>query len=929
MENRLHAHSCPAEPVAYHAPAGYKSSPYKANHFNNFDPGKAGKPLAPAADLDRRLVGDSSMGSTVLVDFRTFLTEVLPPLPRGTPNTPLDKGKISQVQIKLFNKFNNVFDEKGKPIPPKEDHIAEALVEAINSLSLPGGYKAALSRHKPDKKDNSKAKVDAGLYPDGRAPAEERPDWTHCRMYIEFKKGGSTSDPWDDRDGQLPEAERSSRTRARNQLIAYAQNVFLYQHRTALLSLFIIGDEFRAMWWDRSGVIVSKKLNYVKDPAPLLKFIWHFVQLSDEQQGLDPTATLIKEDDADFKLMNDLAEPHPLDMDYLEPGTEHIVTESPLAASAAGGDASTPPSDGDALPNHHDSAPHTDAETTAPEDGWKKQPVFRYVRQQFRDSLAPDWPRYKLEVGPEKRLFLVAKPVFKSSTMFGRATRGYIAVDVQTRRFVFLKDSWRPYYVGVDPEGSYLEQFLGDEEMNVPTIICHGDVGNQVAFTARYEERLRETRKRDSLAALQQDPTASNSTRSGSSTKKRARGDDEAEAASEEISEEDSLRHHIHYRIAVEEVCLPFSEFRTTEQLIRLLYNCIETHYWAYERHKLLHRDISAGNVLILPRLVKDESGVEIVEWYGILTDWELAKRVPEGEADVARQPERTGTWQFMSVDYVACNWTRPIVVADELESFLHVLVYYAVRFLPSTLSSVTSFVVGYFDTFILDPKSGRRHCSLAKRHTVRLAQLQFMDRPVVFLKATGEGGTPLNRLIATLLRLFMARYAVIDHESRPEEAEVARGSKAVPRATPSAKPRRVDVRRGADRPWFGGYPEKSSEEHPPVLLPPRAREEAAKLDSHMHFLRLFLQALDTPEEEWRDAEVIGTDQLVNYEPRLVYVAGIDSTSGTGARKGTVKRPKTDASTGNLPSSSAGTNKLAATDPILLSSKRKGKGRAR
>ncbi|KAI0354473.1 hypothetical protein OH77DRAFT_1504825 [Trametes cingulata] len=883
------------------------------------------------------------MGSTVLVDFRTFLTEVLPPLPRGTPNTPLDKGKISQVQIKLFNKFNNVFNEKGKPIPPKEDHIAEALVEAINSLSLPGGYKAALSRHKPDKKDNSKAKVDAGLYPDGRAPAEERPDWTHCRMYIEFKKGGSTSDPWDDRDGQTPEAERSSRTRARNQLIAYAQNVFLYQHRTALLSLFIIGDEFRAMWWDRSGVIVSKKLNYVKDPAPLLRFIWHFVQLSDEQQGLDPTATLMKEDDAEFKLMNHLAEPHPLDMDYLEPGTEHIVTESPLAASAAGGDASTPPSDGDALPqaermeNHHDSAPHTDAETTAPEDGWKKPPVFRYVRQQFRDSLAQDWPRYKLEVGEDKRLFLVAKPVFKSSTMFGRATRGYVAVDVQTRRFVFLKDSWRPFYVGVDPEGSYLERFAGDKNMNVPTILCHGDVRTQVAFTARYEERTREARKLTVHASPRDEPSESHSPAGGSVSKKRPRPDEEAEAATPETltsSEDDSLRQHIHYRIAVEEVCLPFSEFRTTAQLIRLIYHCVETHYLAYARYNLLHRDVSAGNVLILPMLVTGQDGAKRVRWRGVLTDWELAKRVAEeDENEVARQPERTGTWQFMSVDYIDCNWTRPLVVADELESFFHVLVYYAVRFLPNTLPSVTQFVIDYFDTFSHDPTTGKRSCSFSKRNAMISGVLAYGQR-VTFLKNTRKKGNPLNDLLADLLRLFVARYTVIDYNARTQATtEADDGDDPTPPVPATSVALWEDDDPFLDRPWMEPTPSRKQPEEP--SLTPRTKEDAAKLNTHHEFLRLLASALKGPLAEWGNTEVSGKDQLVNYEPRIIFIAAVDSVTarsarpGSGARSGSAKRPKTDDSHPSASSGSIGPTKLSATDPILLSSKRKGKGRAR
>ena len=55
-------------------------------------------------------------------------------------------------------------------------------------------------------------------------------------------------------------------------------------------------------------------------------------------------------------------------------------------------------------------------------------------------------------------------------------------------------------------------------------------------------------------------------------------------------------------------------------------------HQKAYEAG-IIHRDISAGNIL----LVKDEDG----DWVGMLNDWELSKKV-ETEVTEARQPDRT-----------------------------------------------------------------------------------------------------------------------------------------------------------------------------------------------------------------------------------------------------------------------------------------------
>ena len=64
-------------------------------------------------------------------------------------------------------------------------------------------------------------------------------------------------------------------------------------------------------------------------------------------------------------------------------------------------------------------------------------------------------------------------------------------------------------------------------------------------------------------------------------------------------------------------------------------------HGEAHEQCKLLHRDVSTGNILILPTLDPLETGGFMVTWSGILSDWELAKKVDGGD-EKARQPHRT-----------------------------------------------------------------------------------------------------------------------------------------------------------------------------------------------------------------------------------------------------------------------------------------------
>ena len=70
------------------------------------------------------------------------------------------------------------------------------------------------------------------------------------------------------------------------------------------------------------------------------------------------------------------------------------------------------------------------------------------------------------------------------------------------------------------------------------------------------------------------------------------------------------------------------------------------TNYVAHElavtRCKIMHRDISAGNILILPVLNADKDGV-FVTIRGLLSDWELAKHIPlNGIVAMQAQPERT-----------------------------------------------------------------------------------------------------------------------------------------------------------------------------------------------------------------------------------------------------------------------------------------------
>ena len=123
----------------------------------------------------------------------------------------------------------------------------------------------------------------------------------------------------------------------------------------------------------------------------------------------------------------------------------------------------------------------------------------------------------------------------------------------------------------------------------------------------------------------------------------------------------------VHSRIIVEEICLPLTAFTHSKQLVRLVHHCVigmstasslldaevlinsyVAHEQAWTLCHYVHRDVSAGNILIYPTLMRTNDGRWAVFWKGILSDWELGKC---NTIKVALQPERTVRSCFRIVD--------------------------------------------------------------------------------------------------------------------------------------------------------------------------------------------------------------------------------------------------------------------------------------
>ncbi|KAI0762371.1 hypothetical protein C8Q74DRAFT_1184099, partial [Fomes fomentarius] len=457
--------------------------------------------------------------------------------------------------------------------------------------------------------------------------------WSSIELSVEIKPEPVQDDPFDESaPGYQPAALK--RQEVLGQLQSYAALIFDKQHRTHHFSIIFFGTMARIIRWDRSGIVFTEKFNYKQNSALLGRFLWRFARLTPEARGRDRTAVPVVKGSDEYNLMVQRA-------------------KTPRTVKVAKG-------------------------VTAV--------VGEHARLLFESSLVGNSTWWKLKIGD--RHFLVGAPHFIDSghALAGRATRGYVAIDLEAKDgpFVYLKDCWRVEHDRIQREGDTLKYLNDGKVTNIPTFVCHDDIEDQRTET---QDVWKEQRS------------------GGSSTVPCP------------------LKTYRHYRMVVKEVCLPMKDFRSGRELIGLLIMCMLAHHGAYEKG-ILHRDISDGNVLILPMETIGPDGKVTVSRIGILADWELSKRVDDH--DIPRQPDRTGTWQFLSA-HVLLNLRKKILLEDEMESWLHLLLYFAIRYLPHNCVDVGSFIHNYFDAYT--EHDGEYFCGEKKHNAVTTGVIHVIGK--------------------------------------------------------------------------------------------------------------------------------------------------------------------------------------------------------
>ncbi|KAM5542916.1 hypothetical protein V8D89_003300 [Ganoderma adspersum] len=657
--------------------------------------------LAPTKDDARAELRTMAHKKVYVSDVDSFFENFFP------PNASTSKKAVP-----------NIF--KGAPTTfTSEKAMYKWLCDRLNNSGQFKGKVFVNTGYKPDPNDDTRQAIDCGMYLSETAPAigftalgeeSRRNIWSALELGMECKVHDS-ADPLPGDGNSEPTTEGGKSVWA--QLLSYAALVFKFQKRLFHYIVIFFGKYSRILRFDHSGIVATEKIDYTTEEggARLTQFFVRYCRFQAKNRGHDPTA--IRINGKDFKAKDK------------EEGLAELAAEMRKYGQEVS----------ELLPKDH-------------------------VPPLFNKTLDEQWPWWRLEVYDEVtescHYFAVGKPHFYAGGVVGRGTCGYIAVPLDENNkptplrirkdgkttllnkdddsapldadnekskdvyFVYLKDAWRVDHPGIEQEGAVLLALNRKEVQYVPTLVFHGDLDQD---TASYNNW--------SVYHPEEDP------------------------------QDCPLKAHQHYRLVVAEVGKPLSEFRNGMELVMAILCCVIAHKEACQAG-YIHRDISAGNILLYPN---GNGG-----FVGLLNDWELSR----------------GTWQFTSV-HALVDPGKVIMIPDDLESLFHVLLYFAIRFIPhNCVTAIAELLVNYFDDYT-DGAEGQTSGQM-KYHAMHNGEIDITlianRKPKDVLRfyipmkpeEHNAGAAkpmklhPLNALIAELLGWFKALYAL--DEAKQEDAE-------------------------------------------------------------------------------------------------------------------------------------------------------------
>ncbi|TFY58016.1 hypothetical protein EVJ58_g6674 [Rhodofomes roseus] len=380
--------------------------------------------------------------------------------------------------------------------------------------------------------------------------------------------------------------------------------------------------------------------------------------------------------------------------------------------------------------------------------------------------------------------FIVGRHLSATDSPTGRGMRGYVAYDVSHRRLVFLKDYWRPCIESSLYEGEVLHSLRKGGVRYVPTPLAAGVVQDEAGVQKTCTQAFLPKDERTGCSAPAQE----------------------------------------HYRLVIKEIGAPLDEHESPYELVKVIWHALYGHRQAWELKELLHRDISAGNILILRYFDKNGKMRSI----GILIDWDLCKK--KKYLETVLRPARSGTWQFMSARLLR-NPGKRHEVADDLEACIHVLNWMSLRFIKHSLTTIPSLLLSRM--LVLYEEQGVEKGDQYKAEVGGAQKLESIrsGRPAVEVAQDTPLGRLLRRLATSCQQHYHAVEPVIDLKS--ESSSALAGARSVAH---EALPNLTN-------------PFKDNARNKTVAAPNVDAYEA--LSNHVEVFDAFWDALCEPAEEW------------------------------------------------------------------------------
>lgn len=200
----------------------------------------------------------------------------------------------------------------------------------------------------------------------------------------------------------------------------YVKDIMTLQHRVHVFSVFIVGHSARIIRWDRAGAVVSDQFDYFSGKNNWLgEFLFRYEHATPRLRGHDTTLKLATRDESTG----------------FENEVRAFLEKCPTCAK---------PRLARTLNGSH--------------------PIYR-VR--VNDDSPEDSQTRELLIGP---------PFTGPVPLFERATRGFLAWEVEEQRVVFLKDTWRAKDHESEAQIYHKLQRAKVPEKYLPQVLICGDV---------------------------------------------------------------------------------------------------------------------------------------------------------------------------------------------------------------------------------------------------------------------------------------------------------------------------------------------------------------------------------------------------------------------------------------------------------------------